>query len=156
MNGSEHPATEPAPKRQRKRSTRSALSTQVPPTLQPWWDLTRKQIIGWAFGCLVALIGAGWVIMPAKQSDVVALAKEMKSGFERIDAGFASIGDKFRALDMKMDGLRSDLVRVQTIQEIEVSAPASPAAAPRQRRVVKKEGLKAPPPEIKATTIFGF
>lgn len=155
-NGAHPAATEPTPppKRQRQRAPR-AIAVPTPQQVQPWWDFSKKQLVGWASAGLLTLIGAGWLALPAKQSEVVALGKDMKAGFDRIDAGFVAIGEKFRALDLKMDSLRSDLVRVQTIQEIEAGAPASPPTG-RVRKVIRKESVKAPPPEIKANSLFGF
>ncbi len=94
MNGSAglHSTTETRPKRQRKKASSPAphvvpLSLPAP----PWWDISRKQLLAWGATALLFLAGAGWLAIPAKQSDLQVLAKDMAAGVERIEHGLKAI-----------------------------------------------------------------
>jgi hypothetical protein len=158
MNGSapsvEIPVAPPKPRRQsRKVAVQPApLAGALPVPSALWHGLTHKQVAGWALGAIAALVAAGWITLPAKQSDLNQLASDVKAGFERIEKGFVAIDGRFESLNQQMQGLRADIVRVQTVQDYGASAPASPPTQAVRRKVVKEPAK----PPVKATNILGW
>lgn len=138
MNGS-HGAAELSEPPKRKR-TRHRPVVSDPSPGKPWYDLTPQKIITWALSLFVMLIGAGWMTLPAKQSEVTALATAVSEGFSRMDAGFKALGGRLQAVEEKMDTLRTDVVRVQTIQDFSTVTP--PPARPIRKTQKPKEPVK--------------
>jgi hypothetical protein len=140
-----------APKRGRKK-TAPPVPIAAPSSFKPpvtWFGLTHNQIVGWVAGIVGALIAAGWVTLPAKQSEVEELVREMRGGFARINDQFTIMTGKFQSIETKMENIRADIVRVQTVQEVQASTSSPPTAPNKPMRRAAK------PTETKAT-LFGL
>ncbi len=150
MNGSEsHQASSEPPKKRQRQSKKPIGDPEVG---SAWYDLTPKKMLAAGLSLVFTLVGAGWLSLPAKQSDMTILANEVKAGFAKMEDGFRSIGDKLRSVDERVESLHADMIRVQTIQGYSASIPgvsASPAA-PAARAIRKvprpKESIKANAP----------
>jgi hypothetical protein len=150
MNGSAEVAHKAVrPKRARKKAE---LPTEAKPLPATYFGFTIKQLLGYALGGLGTLIAAGWisVALPAKQSDLNGVISEMRSGFSMLENKIGSISTKMDNLQAKMEVMRLDLTRVQTIQSFEVTpAPAAPS------RPVKRARPPEPKADVKANSLFG-
>lgn len=154
MNGSAETAPKPVakPRKRRAAQAKKPVEAAVPhaPTQEKalWGGFTRNQVFGWAMGSVAALVAAGWITLPAKQSDLEGVMTEMRAGFGRIEKRFENLDNRFQSMDSKIDAIRTDVVKLQTVQEIQAAPAPLPPPKPLRRQ---------PKPETaKTTNIFGF
>lgn len=144
MNGTGHETGNGAlpvkPKRQR-------AAPQPRPVVDPLHGVSRLQIISVAAAIIGSLVAAGWLTLPAKQSDL----DELKTAVKDLAIQVQATGARIDTLRTSVEGYREQVVRVMTLEEVRASAAPSAAPSPRPRKIITKR-IEATKPE---PTFFG-
>lgn len=150
-------------KRKRGRPRKTVAAPESRPVTaviaREFWDMSKGKIVGWFSAAIMALVAGGWIMLPAKQSDLDALRTEVRSGF-------AAVNERLNGVSIQMDAANARLGEVRNAYEAirgelmgrdaqEVrrasSSPPAPIAPIRPRRAP----APSPVPE-KTPNIFGF
>jgi hypothetical protein len=122
--------------------------------------LTRERLITWGVTVTLALLTAGWIMLPAKERDLQDLkgdvqrldgrlgraADRMEALVGKIERGFEKFGDK---LDKIQDGQRANREEIIRLTISAQQEEAQPAPAVRViERVPKPRKVKARPKPV--------
>jgi len=102
-----------------------------------WWDLTPKGMAGLVLGIFGTLLAAGWLIPPAKQSDV----DDLKESQDRIAVQLQALSGDIKTLKVSVDGYREQVIRIVTEAETKDRLAPIVVNQPQLRRlpVAKRE-----------------
>lgn len=140
------------PRRRTRRKNPQAPAPNPVPLSVSWFLPSKDTLFKWLIGAIVALVGAGWIALPAKDSDLKNLANELRAGFDRTDAKLKSMYDSISALRDVVVSTNEQMVRVQTELELRQGAPVAPKPAKR----VSRASQQPKDPKPVSSGIFGF
>ena len=130
MNGGEGQHSAPSETRSEARLGKRRRRAAKAKHWSIWDVIPTQKVVSWFLLLAAALYGSGWLIGPAKQSDVDDLTKAVT----RMETEIRAVGARVDTLRVSVEDYREQVVRVTARDEMR----NSPSAAPLTRVVTKR------------------